>query len=73
MLTLLRKPKPKWDDLKDKLRKRHKDHASDASEGLDSVSEQQDVESAEANGNYGCGLKVLLNFLKISSLCVPPR
>ncbi len=56
VLTLLRKPKPKWDDLKSKLRKRHKDHASD-SEGLESVSEQQDGDFAEANG-HGEGLKV---------------
>lgn len=74
MLTLLRKPKPKWDNLKDKLRKRHKGHASDASEGLDSVSEQQDGEFAEANGHIeNNNLKVLVNSLQISSPCIPPR
>ena len=58
MLTLLRKPKPKWDDLKEKLRRRHRDHTSDASEGLDSVSEQQDAEYVQENGHHENGLKV---------------
>ena len=44
MLTLLRKPKPKWDDLKEKLRKRHRDRSTDGSESHDTESEQQDEE-----------------------------
>ena len=66
MLTLLRKPKPKWDDLKAKLRKRHTDHASEASESRDSVSEQQDGEYAEENGHDEIVLKVCSRFLQIS-------
>ena len=70
MLTLLRKPKPKWDDLKDKLHKRHTDHASDASESRDSAAEEHVGEYVQENGHDAEGLKVgsrlLLhfNFLK---------
>ena len=71
MLTLLRKPKPKWDDLKDKLRKRHRDHASDASEGLESVSDQQDGEHAEENGHHGNGLKVCFGSCKAACPWLP--
>ena len=58
MLTLLRKPKPKWDDLKDKLRHRHGRHESDAAESRDSASEQQDGENGndEHNGLKVCAL-----------------
>ena len=58
MLTLLRKPKPKWDDLKDKLRHRHGRHESDAAESRDSASEQHDGENGndEQDGLKVCAL-----------------
>ena len=62
MLTLLRKPKPKWDDLKEKLRKRHRDRSIDGSESHDTESEQQDEEYADAEegGETGDNTKVCL-------------
>ena len=62
MLTLLRKPKPKWDDLKERLRKRHRHHSTDGSESHDTESEQQDDESADAEegGETGENTKVCL-------------
>lgn len=62
LLTLLRKPKPKWDEVKGKLRNRHRRHTSDASEATGSVSgqSQQDEAYEQPNGEGRPELKVCL-------------
>ena len=64
VLTLLRKPKPKWDDLKEKLRNRHRHRTSEASEGMSSVSEQTEDYGDEENGDSR-----LVRFLLPASGC----